>query len=363
MLTRSIASAWRQNHLGAARRNLPIKSFQQATMSNSRISTSQSNDSVWKLQNVEAAYWNDYIVTRPKYDATIFDPIFGYHTAKTTPFRDVLDIGTGAGSALGPLTDRFKRVTASDNDTISLGFAQERFRHVARNRLSWIISSGEDLVAHHARSSFDMITCALTFPLLDTTKALSSMYTLLRPGGTLAIWFYGPPFFLDPTLATNGQPILYAAVDQFFRPVVSGGDAQRSATWKRAADGMASWLDYIPFSTDDWQDVRRQKWNNAHARLAFFGPAACDFQIEPMSAVGEKENITQKQDSNFWRVNWDFEMLSKFILSVFPRPIEVGGRDEVLDGHLEKLRDIMGGKGVKASMSWPAVLILAQKRD
>lgn len=104
-----------------------------------------------------------------------------------------------------------------------------------------------------------MITRALAFPLLNTEKALRCIFTLLRPGGTLAIWYYGPLFFVDPTLAAKGQPALYTAVDHAFEPVVGGCATQQMASWKRAADGMASWLDYITFSKDEWQDVCRQK--------------------------------------------------------------------------------------------------------
>ncbi|KAF2470839.1 S-adenosyl-L-methionine-dependent methyltransferase, partial [Lindgomyces ingoldianus] len=315
----------------------------------------------WKLQNIDAAYWDEYIATRPKYDPTIFDPIFAYHAAGKTPFRDALDIGTGAGSTLGPLLDMFGRVTASDNDTVSVQFAQHRFQHIPRSRLSWTMSKGEELTKYHAPASFDMITCALTFPLLDTEKALRCIFTLLRPGGTLAIWFYGPPFFIEPTLATEAQPILYAAMDQAFKPVVSGGNGQQRASWKRAADGMASWLDYIPFSEGQWKDVRRQKWNNTKARLAFFGPAACDFKVEPVSSVNRLEAVTEKYDPTFWNVNWDFEMVRRFVIAVFPKPREMAGPDEIMDGHLKKLREMMGSRDRKASMSWPAVLILARK--
>ncbi|KAF1969960.1 S-adenosyl-L-methionine-dependent methyltransferase [Bimuria novae-zelandiae CBS 107.79] len=326
------------------------------------MSTSKPENSVWKLQNIEADYWHEYIATRPPYDRRIFDPIFKYHAANKSQFKDALDIGTGAGSALGPLLQRFQNVTASDNDTVSLAFAQERYRHIQSSQLSWTTSRGEDLLEHHDPSSFDLVTCALTFPLLDTDKALHTVFTLLRLGGTLAIWFYGPPIFLDASLAEKAQPVLYAALDHSFKPVVSGGDAQQLASWKRAADGMASWLDYIPFSEDNWTNIHRQKWNNARDRLSFFGPAACDFEVEPTSAVSSNEIVINEQDPNFWKIDWDAEMLKRFVLSIFPKPKSMVKTDEILDGHLEKLKELMGGPGVKASMTWPAVLILVRKK-
>jgi hypothetical protein len=99
--------------------------------------------------------------------------------------------------------------------------------------------------------------------------------------------------------AAKSQPVLYAALNHAFRQVVSGGSARTRGNWKRAADGMASWLDYILFSTEQWTDARRRKWNNSGARLAFFGPNACDLPIEPTSAVGATETVTEKQDLTF----------------------------------------------------------------
>jgi trans-aconitate 3-methyltransferase len=322
---------------------------------------SQSSESVWRLQGVEAAYWNDYIATRPTYDATIFNPIFTYHEANGKRFHDALDIGTGAGSALDLMTKRFTRVTASDNDAVSLGFAQKRYSHIPPSQLCWTVSKAEELITHHAPSSFDMITCALTFPLLDTEKALQCISRLLRPVGTLAIWFYGPPIFVDPIQAAKSQPILYAALDHAFRPVVSGGSAQARGDWKRAADGMASWLDYIPFSTEQWTNVRRQKWNNSSARLSFFGPNACDFPIEPNSAVGTTETVIERQDLTFWKRDWDVEMLKRFVLAIFPKPDHKKSADKVMEGYFQELEQTMGGNNTKVTVSWPVVLVLAQK--
>ncbi|KAJ4305494.1 hypothetical protein N0V90_001025 [Kalmusia sp. IMI 367209] len=313
----------------------------------SRRFNSNSTESVWKLQNVEASYWNDYIATRPPYDATIFNPIFAYHEANNNKFDAALDVGTV--------------VTASDNDTTSLGFAQKRYRNIDPNRLSWTVSRAEDLINYHTPSSFNMITCALTFPLLDTEKALHCMSTLLRPGGTLAIWFYGPPIFLDPVQTAKGQAALYAALDHAFKPIVTGGDPQARAAWKHAAEGMASWLDYIPFSTEQWSDVRRQKWNNSNARLAFFGPDAGDFELEPKTAVGETELMIEEQDPNFWKVDWDIEMLRKFVLSIFPKPDHMNSADEIMKGYFGELEKALGGSNVKVPMTWPAVLVLARK--
>jgi SAM-dependent methyltransferase len=316
---------------------------------------------VWKLKNIASSYWDEYIATRPKYDSTIFNPIFKYHAAGSNSFGDALDIGTGSGSALPQLYDHFERVIASDNDSTSLQFAQGRLSNVSSSRLPYTLSKGEDLVNQFPSSSFDLITSALTFPLLDTERALNTILTLLRPGGSLAISFYGPPFFTEPSVALECQPLLYALADNQFKPVVSGQGAEGKASWKCAVDGMTSRLDYIPFAPSLWEDVRRHKWNT-NARLPFFGPEACDLRVEPISNVSENEMVTEERDPEFSSVEWDVNMIKRFIAAIFPKPMELETPDPKRDALFKQLSRAMGGPDTKRPMSWPAVLITAQKR-
>jgi len=130
---------------------------------------------------------------------------------------------------------------------------------------------------------------------------------------------------------------------------------------------MASWLDYIPLNDPGkWQDVRRHKWNNSFTRLSWFTDAACDFQVERVSAVGPDETVTEEQDTGFWPREWDFEMLRRFVNASFPRPRANGQeRDEVddkMDVLFDELAQAMGGHGAKRKLSWPAVLVLASKK-
>ncbi|KAI8950684.1 S-adenosyl-L-methionine-dependent methyltransferase [Xylaria longipes] len=276
--------------------------------------TKQQDDPLfWKLQDTEPTYWDEYIATRPLYDENIFRRVYDYHASHSGLRTTALDIG-------------------------------------------------EDLLQHQSPGSFDLITCAETFPLMDTQIALDNIFTLLQPGGTLAIWFYGPPFFTEPDVAPTCQPIFDSIMDHNFCPVVSGGGEARRASWKRAADGMFSWLDYIPFSPNQWRDVRRHKWN-PHARLSFFSHHACDFPIELTNSVAQDEVVSQTHDPSFWETSWDVSMLRKFVKASFPKPVELDGLDEEIERLFEKLAEAMGGDEVKRLLSWPAVLILAGKAE
>ncbi|KAI2609644.1 S-adenosyl-L-methionine-dependent methyltransferase [Hypoxylon fragiforme] len=327
------------------------------------MSVTDKDDPVfWKLQDVEPTYWDEYIATRPVYGAKIFQRIYDYHASHSPSRLAALDIGTGSGSAIGPLAQHFDHVVASDNDPTSLAFARGRYAAVPASHLSYTLSSGEDLLQHHSPTSFDLITCAETFPLMDTLPALHNASTLLRPGGTLAIWFYGPPFFTEEAFAGACQPVLDAIMDHNFRPVVNGGgDAQREA-WRRAADGKASWLDYIPFDPATWTDVQRHKWNT-QARLSFFTPAACGFPVKPVSRVEAHELVSEERDADFWKVEWDGRMLRRFVRASFPKTREVlEGKDEIMDALFKRLMNAMGGQDARRKLSWPAVLVLASRK-
>ncbi|ETS74998.1 hypothetical protein PFICI_13482 [Pestalotiopsis fici W106-1] len=321
----------------------------------------KDNAPVWKLHNVDATYWDEYISTRPIYDHKIFDRVIDYQSSHSASHSAALDIGTGSGSALGPLTKSFDHVVATDNDPTSLEFAKSRHSSIPTEHLSYTLSSGEDLLQHHSPGSFDLITCAETFPLMDTQIALSNIFSLLRPGGTLAVWFYGPPFFTEEEYSTTCQPILDALMDCKFRPVVSGGDEARMKSWKRAADGKFSWLDYIPFDAKLWTDVRRHKWNT-QARLSFFTREACDFPVECVRSVGPDEALSEEQDPTFWGVKWNFTKLRSFVNASFPTPNGLVGEQDKMETLFEQLASCMGGQEAERTFSWPAVLLTAAKK-
>lgn len=322
---------------------------------------------IWKLQNIESTYWDEYVATRPVYDWRIFHRIDEYRRVDDTRRQHAgataaLDIGTGSGSAIAPMTDRFDHVVATDNDPTSLSFARTRHAGLPAKRLSFTLSSGEDLLQHHAPQSFDLITCAETFPLMDTEIALHNILTLLRPGGTMAIWFYGPPFFTEAKFAPQCQPLLDAIMDHKFRPIVNGGgDPARQQSCKRAADGKFSWLEYIPLSADRWSNVRRHKWN-PQGRLSFFTANACDYPVEAVRNIGEHETMTEEEDASFWERSWDIDMLKRFVKASFPTPNDLERPDGKMDSLFEQLMDAMGGEIAVRQFSWPAVLILASKK-
>lgn len=327
-----------------------------------------AND-VWKLENVEDTYWHEYIATRPKNEPVFMNRIYNYHAQHSLSFDAAIDVGAGAGDTAEALCKKFTHVVASDNDACSQGFIKKRYADlILEGKLSLKLSTGEEILSHYPPASFDLITAAECFVLMDTQPALSAFWHLLRPSGTLAIWFYGRPTFTEPEFNRTCQPIFDKIMDREFRPVVSGhGGGAASMAWKRAVDGMASWLDYIPFDPRDWKDVRRHKWNTA-ASLPFYLQDACDFPVEPYaSSVKQGETCTEERYApDHWKKEWDIAWVRRFLWALFPKSQEVRKKEEQdleLAGWIEELEQAMGGRDAVRQLSWPSVLVLATKND
>ena len=89
--------------------------------------------------------------------------------------------------------------------------------------------------------------------------------------------------------------------------------------FKRCADQMASWLDYMHFPADTWTDVKRLKRNTRHGALPFFREEACGLAIRPTSIVSQgEENLDSEEDADFWRNECDVQALKRYFEILFP---------------------------------------------
>ncbi|KAJ6086344.1 hypothetical protein N7486_010625 [Penicillium sp. IBT 16267x] len=311
-----------------------------------RLSSSKDEDStnVWKLtQNDESQYWRGYLTTRPKYIDDFYQLMYDYHAArsKSPSFSVAHDVGAGPGHVSTKLSERFSHVVVSDNNENHIDYARNFLLQadIPASRFSFDVAMGEELGSRHPPASADLVACALMFPLMDTQAALESFRSLLKPNGTLAIWFYGRAHFSEAEYALTCQPLLNAIIDHHFAGVIKG--------------------DYIPFAEAEWGFVERHKWNSSWTTLPFFGQPACDFPIEPKSSVMENELVLKKEDRELWRKDWDVSELRKFVDYIFPFQ---SMDEEPVKPLWEQLEANMDGSHVKRAFSWPVVLIMASKK-
>lgn len=325
----------------------------------------EDSTNVWKLTQNDEEYWKGYLSTRPKYSDDFYNRIYDYHAsnAGASSFSVAHDVGAGPGQVSVKLASRFSNVVVSDNNANHVDYAKYALSPTKtgfpESRFSYSVSTGEEIYSKFPPASADLIVCALMFPLMDTAAALHSFRSLLKPNGTLAIWFYSRAHFAEPEYAQKCQPLLDRIINHHFGKVIQGGGPQHTAGWRRTANGIASWLDNVPFAESEWHSVQRRKWNKSWTDMGFFGQDACNFPLEPVSNVKDCEVVTEVEDRGLWRKDWNSDQLKKFVDHIFPFP----SIDEEPVKHVwEELIHEMGGVQAQRAFSWPLVLILASKK-
>ncbi|KAL8938126.1 MAG: hypothetical protein Q9211_003356, partial [Gyalolechia sp. 1 TL-2023] len=299
----------------------------------------------WKVEADDHEFWDAYIASRPNYSQAFYQIIHDYHS-KHSSDRDLAhDVGCGTGRVAAELATYYTHVVASDVDADHLNVAKTYLTAVS-GKISYAHSKAEDLASYHPESSVDLIATAETVVFIDTDAGLASFSKILKPGGTFAAWFYGRPTFSDRALFTAAQPILDKIMDRSWTTVIGRNDSgpKRALGFKRCADAMESWLDFLPFPQETWTDVQRYKWNT-HGKLAFFGETACGYKIRPVSNIADGEKVVVKEDLDFWKNEWNVAEVKKYFRVLFPGFRKAIGEDDaVTNGLFEELGEAMGGE-------------------
>ena len=324
---------------------------------------SEDSENFWKVAAEDSAFWDAYVSTRPNYSQSFYELIYNHHSAHSSTFAVAHDVGCGAGQVAAELASRFSYIVASDESESHLDVARRRVGvECGASRVSYLHAKGEDLANHHQPGTADLIATAEAMPLMDADEGLRSFASLLKPGGTLACWFYGRPTFSESIYYAKGQRILDAIMVLSFTKVLHDSGPARIKGLKRAAEGMDSWLDNVRFPLETWTDVQRHKWNT-HGTLPFFGKEALGFEIEPVSNVTKREKVIVNEDPEFWRNSWDIASLKEYFRVLFP-----GFQNNIANGDLKleelykELDAVMGGEGVIRQFTWPCVLVMATRR-
>ena len=326
--------------------------------------TQPSDNNLWRVDpGSEEDYWQAYEAMRPKYaDSSFLERIYDYHASKfpnMPPFEVAHDVACGSGKASIEIAKRFKHVIASDSNTSSIN-ALQKSQMLSTENIRYEQCAAEELSLHYPPGSADLVSAAQCFPLMDSPVALSSFARVLKPHGTLAIWFYGRPHFSEREYMTQCQPIFDQILNLTFGKVIKGGNTSSKATWKRAADGMASWLDNVDLSSGEWDLMQRRKWNSGTAEMGF-GPGACDFDIEPTNNVGNTEEIIAEEDPQIWEGSWDVKGVRKYVNYSFPHIRSAVESDTEIGKLFEQLTEAMGYEDATRLYTWPIVLILATR--
>ena len=321
-----------------------------------------SNDSsnIFNVIQFDEAYWDNYLAARPKYHlSNFYDRLFSYHDAHLAQYDTAHDVGTGPGQVAKSIASRFQHVDVSDANEMHLNVCKHRNVDIS-SKLSAILSPGEQLATRVSPSSADAIFSGEALALMDTKAAIDGFAAILKPEGTVAVWYYGRPTFADGE-KQKCQAIYDKIVNKLFGSIIKGGGPMKTAQWKSTTDVMASWFDNVQFPEHTWEDVERYKWNT-YGKMTFYDEEACDFQIDITSEIGEKEKVVEIADDTFWAEHWSVHEVKRFVEVNLPSFQQDLTRDPQIEEWYEELADAMGGSDVKRTIAWPVVLLLATKR-
>ncbi len=122
---------------------------------------------------------NEALARPLSYSTSLYDALVEFGLAIR---GKILDAGCGEGDASAPLIDNGAAVTGIDTQAEVLDRARQ-LHPTATWRLGDVIALPVEA------ASFDAYLCGQGFHLFDRTKALAEAFRVLKPGGSIAIWW------------------------------------------------------------------------------------------------------------------------------------------------------------------------------
>ncbi|PSN71800.1 hypothetical protein BS50DRAFT_617204 [Corynespora cassiicola Philippines] len=234
---------------------------------------------------------------------------------------------TGPGNIATRLAPYFDQIVGSDVNDAALAAAPHIVPKEYQSRMHFLNSPAEALAQAPipeaiGKGNTDLAMVGECIPLLDREKSLEAFHAMLRPGGTLAIYFYGRPIFTGGDAAR--MDALYdkiaTRICQFLWPIK---ETPGFPFFHRAAEAMESWLDNIAFPADQWEKVERHKWNDFP--LLMCAKEGFDFEFDRVDRRGVGEVAKDTIDRSFWSGEWDAGRVANFLSSAFPNYEEKAG--------------------------------------
>lgn len=136
-------------------------------------------------KSFNAAHYDN---ARPSYPQSFYEELMAYHSGKTDL---AVDIGCGTGLVTFELAKYFTDVIGTDPSITMIKQCKTR----PSANIDFKVGSAEAL-PDIAANSIDMITGAECIHWVDHAKFYKESWRILKPGGTLAYWFYKDPIII-----------------------------------------------------------------------------------------------------------------------------------------------------------------------
>jgi SAM-dependent methyltransferase len=152
-----------------------------------------------------------HYAARPPYSADL-------HDALAPERRDgrMLDVGCGPGPLARLFSDRFHEVIAVDPDAGMLAEAAHLASAEGINNVRWIRGLAEDLLSLVA-PPFQLVTFGQSFHWTERARVAEIVFTLLEPGGALALVSHNHQHRPVPANTTGAPPIPHDQIHALIR--------------------------------------------------------------------------------------------------------------------------------------------------
>ncbi|CUS24531.1 LAQU0S17e01046g1_1 [Lachancea quebecensis] len=150
--------------------------------------------SLYRNGVIDPDKYQKYRITYPK---NLYDAIMAHHAGQRLL---AVDVGCGTGIGTFPLLEYFDTVVGCDPSAKMLATAaqmREKLPGASRRRVSFQQAAGEDISRLFGERTLDMITGGESIQYVKHSEFFRTAARLLKPGATLAFWFYADPVFVD----------------------------------------------------------------------------------------------------------------------------------------------------------------------
>lgn len=292
--------------------------------------------------------WAKYIEYRPKYTPQFYDRIHAYHEQHSNQWKLAHDVGSGAGIVAEVLAERFEHVVVSDPSQDFVTTAEMRLQSsMNKDKFEFRVESAETM-DWTGEGSIDLVTIATAIHWTDWDVTVKKAARALRSGGTFACWMYSRPWFVDNEAAQKAWSRIFEIYQAHLmeeNPMVK----------KRARPATDSALDCVAMPQELYEKGALRERINFQGRK--YGMAFS--QENPMpgeSQVGENDIVEEvvEKSLNMWV---DSTWFQEYI-----NTLSENGSKAAEQALWDDLATAMGGKGEKAEIEWPTILLLASKR-
>jgi SAM-dependent methyltransferase len=295
--------------------------------------------------------WTAYARYRPVYPNSLFDVIYEQHTAHGGQFDCAHDAGCGGGIAAPFLAARFEHIYLSDPSAKAIASAESNLKNssYSSTKFSFKQASAEDM-SWLEPESVDMVTIGAAIHWTNPELAVRAAATVLRSGGTLAVWYYnGRPIFADNLAAGEiFNQIMERWAKESKKP---GSESEKSLLVSNTG------LDCVPLPEGSFQSGARRIKINTQGRWDAFALVRSKAEIKHKSRVGQHDVLENREITGSWETIADVEWLQGYVQSLQPTISTESCAD------LWKQMEVaLSGQKQTTRIVWPTVLLLATKK-